>query len=336
MGGLSAARKAAIVLLSLDQDDAARIMKNLSPDILEKITNEIWFLDDVSDEDRQVSATELAERVSSNALVGGADVAKALLVEVVGADQAKELIEKAKKEESSRKAFASLLGIKSKDLANFLNHEQPSTISIIMGFLPTEKIAEILAELDEDLRSEIIIRLASPTQANPEIIKRIEQVFIRDIVEKISNKDQEGEKDIGGPSVVAEVIQNMDRDIGDTLMGAIQEHSQEIATDIAQRLFTFEDIVGLGDADIQRLMRDVPMEKLPLALKSTEPELFDKFAGNLSKRAKENLIEEMDLMGKIKLSEVQEAQREIVAIVRSLEAAGEITLAIGGEEDEYV
>ena len=336
MSSMSAARKAAIVLLSLDQDDAARIMKNLTPDALEKITTEIWFLDDVSDEDRQMAATELAERVSSNSLLGGADVAKALLVEVVGPEQAKALIDKAKKEESSRKAFASLLGIKSKDLANFLNHEQPSTISIILGFLPTDKVAEILAELDEDLRSEIIIRLASPTQANPEIIKRIEQVFIRDIVEKITNKDQEGEKDIGGPAVVAEVIQNMDREIGDTLMGAIQEHSQEIATDIAQRLFTFDDIVSLGDADIQRLMRDVPMEKLPLALKAVDPELFDKFAGNLSKRAKENLIEEMELMGKVKLSEVQEAQREIVAIVRSLEAAGEITLAIGGEEDEYV
>jgi len=332
----SAIRKAAIVLLALDKEEAAKVMKSLSPLCLERITQTIWSLEDVAEEEKNEALTELVGRMKRNPLIGGEDKALTLLVEVVGETKATEIIQKAKAEEKNRKAFRSLINIKSEDLANFLAKEQPSTIAIILGFLPAAKVAEILGSLDEDLRGEIITRLASPTPAKQDVVARIEAVFIRNIVSKITSKKDREDRSIGGPKVVAEIIQNVEKEMGDQMLATIQDSSPDLAAEISGQLFTFDDIVNLPSADIQRLMRDIPMEKLPLALRGVSDELHSKFADNLSKRAKENLIEEMELMGKVKMSEIQAVQKEIVTLIRSLEAAGEISLSIGGEEEEYV
>lgn len=331
-----AARKAAIVLLALDRNEAALVMKALSVHCLERITQAIWTLNDVDDDEKTDALAELTTRLKANPVVGGEDKALILLKEVVGEEQANKIIAKAKKEENNRKAFRSLLSIKSTDLANFLSKEQPSTVAIILGFLPSAKVAEILEFLDEDLRTEIILRLASPTPAKQDIVNRIEKVFIRNVVNKIANKKDKGEKDVGGPKVVAEILQNIDKELGDQMLGAIQDNSPDLAAEISSQLFTFEDISGMSSPDMQRLMRDVPMDKLPTALRGVDSELYDKFANNLSKRAKENLSEEMELMGKVKVSEVQAVQKEIVVLIRSLEAAGELTVSMGGDDDEYV
>ena len=332
----TAVRKAAIVLLALDKSEAAKVMKSLSPACLEKITQTIWSLDDVGEEEKNEALTDLVGRMRRNPLIGGEDKAHMLLVEVVGEAKAEEIIEKAKAEEKSRRAFRSLINVKSEDLANFLIKEQPYTIAIILGFLPSSKVAEILATLDEDLRGEVITKLASPTPTKQDVVGRIEQVFIRNIVSKIATKKDNEDRKIGGPKVVAEIIQNVDKEMGDQMLATIQESSPELAAEISGQLFTFDDIVNLASSDIQRLMRDIPMEKLPLALRGVSKELHAKFADNLSKRARENLIEEMELMGKVKSSEIQSVQKEVVALIRSLEAAGEISLSIGGEEEEYV
>ena len=333
---ISNARKAAIVLVALDQNEATKIMKSLSPSCLEIVTQAIWNLNDVSEDEKTEALTDLTTRMSRNPLVGGEDKALKLLQDVVGQEKAQKIIEKAKKEEKNKEAFKSLLTIKSSDLANFLSKEQPSTVAIILGFLPSIKVAEILGCLDEDLRNEIILRLASPTPAKQDIVQRIEDVFIRNVVSKITNKKDKDEKDIGGPKVVAEILQSIDKETGDQMLGAIQDSSPDLAAEISSQLFTFEDIIKMSNNDMQRLMRDIPMEKLPIALRGCEEELYNKFADNLSKRAKENLAEEMDLMGKVKISEVHAVQKEIVTLIRSLDAAGELTISLGGDDDEYI
>ncbi len=330
------ARKAAIVLLALEDNEATKIMKSLSPPCLEMVTQAIWTLKDVTDDEKTEALTDLTTRMTKNPLIGGEDKALKLLKNVVGSERAMKIIEKAKTLEKNKEAFKSLLTIKSSDLANFLAKEQPSTVAIILGFLPSSKVAEILTFLDADLRNEIIIRLASPTPAKQEIVQRIEDVFIRNVVSKITSKKVKEERDIGGPKVVAEIIQSIDKETGDSMLGAIQDSSPELAAEISSQLFTFEDIIKMSNNDMQRLMRDIPMDKLPTALKGVPEPLFMKFANNLSKRAKENLLEEMQLMPKIKVSEVQAVQREIVTLIRSLDAAGELSISLGGDDDEYV
>jgi flagellar motor switch protein FliG len=162
---MESARQAAIVLLALEKNEAAEVMKILSPDCLEKITQAIWTLNDVGEEEKTEALANLTTRLKSNPVVGGEDKAHLLLCEVVGEEQAQKIMAKAKKEESSRQAFRSLLNVKSADLANYLMNEQPSTIAIILGFLPSVKVAEILECIeDDDLRTEVILRLASPPQ----------------------------------------------------------------------------------------------------------------------------------------------------------------------------
>ena len=330
------ARKAAVVLLALDNDEATKIMKSLSPPCLEVVTQAIWSLNDVQEEERTEALTDLTSRMSRNPLIGGEDKALELLKGVVGEAHAAKIIEKAKKEEKNKEAFKSLLTVKSNDLANFLSKEQPSTVAIILGFLPSGKVAEILGCLEEDLRNEIILRLASPTPAKQDIVQRIEDVFIRNVVSKITNKKDKQEKDIGGPKVVAEILQSIDKETGDSMLGAIQDASPDLAAEISGQLFTFEDIIKMSNNDMQRLMRDIPMDKLPTALRGADEELYNKFADNLSKRAKENLGEEMELIGKVKISEVNAVQKEIVTLIRSLDAAGELTISLGGDDDEYI
>ena len=332
----SVARKAAIILLTLDKGDATKVMKAMSRECLEKITQVIWTIDQIDDEEKREALGDLCERMKKSHFVGGEDKAMSLLVDVVGQEEASLIMQRTKDEEKSRAAFKSLIKIKSETLANFLSNEQPSTVAIILGFLPSSKVAEILSAMDEDLRCEVILRLASPTPTNQDIVRRIEQVFIRNVVSKVALESVGDERSVGGPKVVAEIIQNLDKEIGDQMLGTIQDNAPDIATEISSQLFTFEDIVNMSSTDIQRLMRDIPMEKLPLALRGVDEALFNTFADNLSKRARENLLEEMELMGKVKMSEINSAQKEVVALIRSLEAAGELSLAIGGDEEEYV
>jgi len=132
------------------------------------------------------------------------------------------------------------------------------------------------------------------------------------------------------------MFQFIDRDVEESLIETLNEISKETADEVKDLMFTFEDIGALTDQDIQKLLREVPMEKLQVALRGVPQAIFDKITKNLSKRARENLIEEMDLSGKIKRKEVEAEQRSVVAAIRALEAAGEIELSSGGEEDTYL
>jgi len=331
-----AARKAAIVLLAMDKKDASEVMRSLSPACLDKVTAAISSMDEVDSEEQKNALMELGEKIRQNPLIGGSEQAYGLLTDAFGEDKAREFLERSQQRATSKKAFLSLMSIKSSDLANFMANEQSATIAIVLGFLPSTKVAEILRFLDERKRAEIILRMASPMPAKPDIIRRIEDVFVKNIVSKVAGEQAGEEQTIGGAKQVAEIILNLDKEVGDQMLGVLQDNSPELAAEISSELFTFADIVKLSDSDIQRIMRDVPMEKLPMALRGVDEELFGKFANNLSKRARENMLEEMELMGKVKLSEVQAVQKEIVTLVRSLEAAGEISISMGGEEDQYV
>jgi len=135
---------------------------------------------------------------------------------------------------------------------------------------------------------------------------------------------------------VAELFQGVDKQMEEELMGAIQEESPELADRIRELMFKFEDIVKLSDVDVQKILREIPTDKLVIALRGAPKEIFDKFANNLSKRARENLQEELSLLGKLKKSQIESERKAIVGVVRALEAAGEISVSAKGEEDAYV
>ncbi|MCJ8331241.1 MAG: flagellar motor switch protein FliG [Lentisphaeria bacterium] len=335
MENLSTIKKIAVILASIDREISIRILRTLPPNYVQKITAEIRMLGEITQEMSRQSFFEMAEQIEVGVNpVGGEDLARSLLQEVMGEDDAAAMLYNAP--EDRTEAFAAIRKVNGKDLANILSKEQPSTVSIILAFMPSRKAGEVMVHFDEDFKEEIVTRLAQRRRADPQIVKSIERIFVDKVISLIHSMKESDTDYLGGPQYVAEMFQYMDRDESDQMMESLTEMSGELADEVRDLMFTFDDILYISDPDIQKILREVPMEKLQVALRGASTELFDKITNNLSKRARENLVEEMDLAGKIKKKDVESEQRNVVAAVRALEASGEIQLGTGGEEDSYV
>ncbi len=335
------AQKLAIILATLgreNQKSVVSIMKMLSPATIEKVAMELRALGEIKDEQQREVFQEFAG-VLSNGLKpsGGEEVTRLLLTSAMGESGASEMLEKVKKAQ----AFSSIANVGGQDLATILGKEQPSTAALILSFLAPKKTAEIMTFLDKEFREEIIVRLAKKRTADADVVERIEKIFVSKVSSLASpagQGEQKQQSSLGGPSYVAEIFQNIERTVEEELIGSIQQSSEELANQVRDLMFTFEDISKLSDQDMQKVVREVPMDKLVIALRGAKPELSEKFVNSLSKRARQNLSEEMELMGKMKLSDIEAERRKIVQIIRSLDAAGEIQIAKKGGEaaDEYV
>ncbi len=330
------ARKLAIFFTSLPREKAITIMKFFSPQTMELLTAEIRSLGSVKEEQLNAVFEEISNKLVQGVdPSGGEGVAKEILTGAIGETEALKMLERAQPRKP--KPFSTIMHVAGQDLATILSDEQPSTASIILSFFPSKKTSEVLSFLGQEIREEIIMRLAKNAETENDIIERIEEIFVKKVSSSISsNKEDEEKNNLGGPEYLAEMFQAMDKDMEDELMEALREESAELADKIQELMFTFEDIMKLQDSDVQKILREVPMEKLTLALRGADDALFNKFANNLSKRAKENMMEEMDLMGKTKKSEIDAVRKEVVAIIRNLEASGEIEIATGEDGDEYV
>ena len=336
MTKIRTAKKLAIFFTSIPRDRSVAIMKHFSVATMEAIAAEIRSLGTITPDLQGEVFQEISEKLVKGVApaAGGEDVARHILSGVVGEEEAKKLLERAKPKKP--KPFSAITSVSGQDLATILSNEQASTAAIILSFFPPKKIAEVLSHLEEEMRDQIIVRLAQNKEADNEIVERIEDVFVQKITSSVNPTEEEERSSLGGPEFVSEIFQGVDKQLEEELLSTIQEESPELADRIRDLMFTFEDIVKLTDVDVQKVLREIPMDKLVLALRGTTKEIYDKFTNNLSKRARENLNEEMSLMGKVKKSEIENERKAIVGIVRALEAAGEISATGGGEEDVYV
>lgn len=330
------AKKLAIFFSSIPRERSVDILKHFSMKSLEIIASEIRSLGQVPKTVQTDVFKEVADKVTEGVdPAGGEELAAKLLNDVVGEETARELLERAQPRKPL--PFSTITNVSGQDLATILSNEQPSTAALILGFFPPKKSAEVLTFFDEDFREEVGIRLAQNRSADGEIVERIEEIFVDKVMTAVNPSDEaEDKKSLGGPEFVAEMFQNLDKEVEEEILASIQEESEELANQIRDLMFTFEDVIKLSDVDIQKVLREVPMDKLVLALRGTEKPIYDKFTNNLSKRAKENLKEEMDMMGKVRKSQVEAERKTIVGIIRALEASGEITIATGEDEDVYV
>lgn len=329
------AKKLAIFFTSIPRERSVAIMKHFSIKSMEAIASEIRSLGVIPSEVQSTVFQEISEKLVAGVNPsGGEDVARNILTGVIGEEETKKLLERAKPKKP--KPFSTLMNVSGQDLATILSHEQSSTAAVILGFFNPKKVAEVLTYLDEEMREDIIVRLAQNKEADNEIVERIEEIFVQKVSTSVNPEEEEERSNLGGPDYVAELFQSVDKQIEEELMGAIQEESPELADRIRDLMFKFEDIIKLSDVDVQKILREIPTDKLVIALRGSPKEISDKFMNNLSKRARENLQEEMGLLGKLKKSQIEGERKAIVGVVRALEAAGEISVAVGEEEDVYV
>jgi flagellar motor switch protein FliG len=302
---------------------------------MELVASEIRSLGTIPQEVQSEVFQEISGRLVQGVdPAGGEDVAWQILNGVIGEEEAKKLLDRAKPRKP--KPFSSISNVSGQDLATILSNEQSATAAIILSFFPPKKVGEVLSFLEEEVREEIIVRLALDKDADNEVVERIEEIFVEKVTSSVSQTEEDERTNLGGPEFVAELFQGVEKSMEEELISSIQEESPELADKIKDLMFTFEDIVKLTDVDVQKVLREIPTDKLVLALRGASKDVYDKFTGNLSKRARENLEEEMELMGKVKKSEVENEQKAIVGVIRALEAAGEITIATGDDEDVYV
>ncbi|MED4269066.1 flagellar motor switch protein FliG [Geobacillus stearothermophilus] len=332
-GGLTGRQKAAILLISLGPDVSASIYKHLSEEDIEKLTLEISNVRQVAAEQKEEVLEEFRQLALAQDYIaqGGIAYAKEVLEKALGPDKAMNIINR----------LTSALMVRPFDFArkadpmqllNFIQHEHPQTIALILSYLEPAQAGQILSALPQEMQADVARRIALMDSTSPEIISEVEQILER----RLSATVMQDYTQAGGIEAVVEVLNQVDRSTERTILEALEIQDPELAEEIKKRMFVFEDIVTLDNRAIQRVIREVDNNDLMLALKVASDEVKEIVFRNMSTRMAETFKEEMEYMGPVRLRDVEEAQSRIVAIIRRLEEAGEIVIARGGGDDIIV
>jgi len=331
---LSGLQKAALLMIALDVESSAEVIKNLDPDDVEAISAEISQVKNTSSETFHGVMSEYYNMVKAREYVmeGGLDYAKALLEKSFGVNKAVEIIEKVKSI-TTLKGFDILKKADSTQLVNFLVKEHPQTIALILTHLSPDQTANAIQELPNELRGEVALRIATLGKVSPQTLRRIEKVV--DDMAGLTMNQSVGK--IGGTKSLATILNRTKVSLSKEIISAVSDQDPAIAAEIKRLMFLFEDLINLEDKDIQKVLREIDRKDLTLALKTSDEELVNKIFSNMSERASELLKEELQYMGMVKLKEVEAAQARIIDVVKELEEAGDISLNIrGGTEEVYV
>ena len=322
-------KKVAILLMALGPEMASKILKQFSEQEIESITMEIANLNRVEKEvrDEVLEEFKLLNQAQHYMLEGGVDYAKEVLEKALGNQKASDMIKRLK-EQVKVKPFTFARNTDPKQLVNLISREHPQTISLILSYLDSQQSATILSELPSEMQADIARRIALMERTSPEILKEVEGV----LKEKLSTVFQQDFTQAGGVESIVDILNRVDRGTEKLILEELEKEDAELADEIRQRMFIFEDIVTLDDASIQRVIREVESKDLAKALKGASEEVKERIFRNVSRRASEMLQEELDFMGPVRLREVEEAQQSIVGIIRRLDEAGEIIISRGGED----
>ncbi len=262
---------------------------------------------------------------------GGLDYAKGVLEKAVGPRKAHEVISKV---ESAIhvSGFTLLKDVDPNQLLNFIQHEHPQTISLILANLESKQVATIIADLPPELQADVAYRIAAMGKISPELLNDIESV-LETQVETVFGQDLSS---AGGAKAVAEILNMASRSAEKTILADLEKRNPELATEIKNLMFTFDDLSLLDDRSIQRLMREVDTKDLSMSLKAANDDLKEAILRNMSERAAKLIEEELEFMGPVRLKDVEESQMKIVDIVRTLEEDGEIVISGRGGEEEII
>lgn len=327
---LTADQKAAIVLMSLGEEAAAEVLKHMGPKEVQKIGAAMAQLENIQkDQVEAVMAYFMGEITNQTALGVGADgYIRNMLVSALGEDKAGGLIDRILVGGNTT-GLDTLRWMDSRNVADLIRFEHPQIQSIVIAYLDPDQAAEALTCFDERQRLDILMRIASLSSVQPHALQEL-----NDILEKqFSNQTSSAATDLGGSKCAADIMNFLDTATESNLMENIKEADEDLAQEIQDLMFVFDNLGEVDDRGIQALLREVSSESLLLALKGADEQVCEKIFGNMSKRAAELLRDDLEAKGPVKISEVEGAQKEILSIARRMADAGEIMLGgKGGEE----
>lgn len=325
-------RKAAILLMSLPTSAAARVISQLPPRLIESISIRIAQMESVSGDDQEVVIADFLTSKASSiyASAGGLERAKELIKEALGRDST-ELIGNLQQTIEAM-PFGFIKKVDAQTLLQFIGDEHAQTIALLLSHVPPAYAAEVMAGLDVDKQLDVIRRVASMGRTSPDAVAELE----KGLEMRLSSMVNQQQSNIGGVESVAEILNVVERSVERTIMDSLGKEDPELSDNIRRLMFVFEDIAKLGNRDIQTLLKNVETAQWAMALKGSSEALREKIMRNMSTRAAENLREEMDYLGSVRMSEVESIQQKVVDIVRHLEDTGEIARPSGDGEEEYV
>ncbi len=329
---LTGAQKAALVLIQMGRDSAAKVMAEFSDTEIDQVTAEIAQLAQIDDGTVQDVLGEFQRAASRGiATQGGYAYAQKLLEATLGPDKAAEILDRL----SSRvqvQPFEFLRYADARQVVSLLNGEHPQTIALVLAHLKPEHASAIMAGFAPQVQTIVARRIALMESASPDVVELVATELKRKATNLITSQEMSS---VGGVEPLVEIINRADAATEKLILEGLSEQDPDLADQIRQMMFVFADITLLEDRAIQLVLRGVEPSTLATALKGAETAVRDKILRNMSTRAQETLLEEIDLLGKVRISLVEEARSRVVQVIRGLEETGEIMISRNAE-DEYV
>ena len=327
---LSGTKKAAILVLSLGEEAASEMFKHLQEEEIERLAKEVALIGSVQAEtgERVLEEFHQMARAANFVTRGGVDYARRLLQRSFGADAGQRILDRVVRSFKSTAGFASLEKTDPQQLSKFILAEHPQTIALILAHLNASNASQLVALLPDALRADVLMRMASLDDISPDVITRISAV----IEQRLKTLGGPSREQHGGVRAVAELCNRLDRSVSQPILESIENTSPDMAVSIRNLMFVFDDLRGVDNNGLREIIQRADKKVLAVALKGASEEIRTRFYENMSKRAADMMREEMDVMGALRLREVEKAQHEIVAIARKLEEEGLIvTGAAAGE-----
>lgn len=320
--------RAAILLMSLGEKDAAEILKHMGPKEVQRVGSAMATLTNVNQTQVEGVVAEFLEAVSGQTGMGlGSDAyIRNMLTQALGNDKAGALIDRILLGGNTT-GLDSLKWMESRQVADLIRHEHPQIQAIVVSYLDPDQSAEILSNFDEKVRLDIVMRVAALEAVQPAALQELNDILER----QFSGKAGAQTTSIGGVKTAANIVNFVDSNIAADLLDQIKEVDEDLGIQIQDLMFVFDNLVDIDDRGVQILLREVSTDLLVVALKGADPQVQDKIFRNMSKRAAELLRDDLEAKGPVKVSEVEGAQKEILTIARRLADAGEIVLGGGGE-----
>jgi flagellar motor switch protein FliG len=324
---LTGRQKAAILLVSLGPRAAAEVLKQMSPREVEEVTLEMAELGNIPHPLVEGVLGQFYENTLGKVKVqqGGIDYARQVLQQCFGSDEGEKVLGRVVDKIQSR-SFRVLKHLDAGQLISFLQDEHPQTIALVLVHLTPRQASVVMSGLSPEMQGDVALRMARLGTIAPGAISTIEEQL-----EKHVSAMSLATAASGGPQAVVDVLHLVDRTTEEGILESIAEHDPELADEIRNMMFVFEDIARLDDRDIREMLKEVEVKELALALKGASEEIKAKIFSNMSKRAKEGVVEDMEYMGPVRLTDVEAAQATVLNVFRRLEEEGTVTLS-GGEE----
>ncbi|MDP7591829.1 MAG: flagellar motor switch protein FliG [Litorilituus sp.] len=330
---LEGAEKASILLLSLSEEDAAQILKHLEPKQVQQVGSIMAGMEDFTQEKITAVHKLFINEIQNFSTIGfqSEEFVKKALTAALGEDKAGNLIEQIIMG-SGAKGLDSLKWMDSKQVANIIRNEHPQIQTIVLSYLEPEQSAEIVGQFSEKVRLDLMMRIANLEEVQPAALQELNEIMEKQFAGQAGAQAAK----MGGLKAAADIMNYLDTNVEGMLMDSIRESDEEMSQQIQDLMFVFENLVDVDDRGMQAILREVQQDVLMKAIKGTDDTLREKILSNMSKRAAEMLVDDLEAMGPVRISEVETAQKEILSIARRLSDAGEIMLGGGGGGDEFL